>query len=116
MAEVETIETRAADALVLFGVTGDLARKKLHPALYRLVTRGRLGDLSARQMLSPVGLRRYAAAALSGVPIRRPTEDVMRSPGIAILDADLVLRTVEEVDQVDLQAIQPERGLVAGQG
>lgn len=51
-----------------------------------------LGDLSARQMLSPAGLRRYAAAALSGVPNRRPTEDVMRAPGIAILDADLVLR------------------------
>jgi glucose-6-phosphate 1-dehydrogenase len=31
-----------ADALVLFGVTGDLARKKLLPALYGLARRGRL--------------------------------------------------------------------------
>ena len=30
------------DVLVIFGATGDLARKKLHPALCRLVTRGRL--------------------------------------------------------------------------
>jgi glucose-6-phosphate 1-dehydrogenase len=32
-----------ADALVLFGATGDLARKKLYPALYHLVEAGRLG-------------------------------------------------------------------------
>ena len=31
---------RAGDALVLFGVTGDLARKLLVPALYRLAERG----------------------------------------------------------------------------
>ncbi|MCI0344726.1 MAG: glucose-6-phosphate dehydrogenase [Chloroflexi bacterium] len=31
------------DALVLFGATGDLARKKLFPSLYRLARRGRLG-------------------------------------------------------------------------
>jgi glucose-6-phosphate 1-dehydrogenase len=32
-----------ADALVLFGATGDLARKKLFPALYHLAEAGRLG-------------------------------------------------------------------------
>jgi glucose-6-phosphate 1-dehydrogenase len=32
-----------SDALVLFGATGDLARRKLYPALYHLVRRGRLG-------------------------------------------------------------------------
>jgi glucose-6-phosphate 1-dehydrogenase len=32
-----------ADALVLFGATGDLARKKLFPALYQLAAAGRLG-------------------------------------------------------------------------
>lgn len=32
-----------ADALVLFGVTGDLAFKKLLPAIYELTTHGRLG-------------------------------------------------------------------------
>jgi glucose-6-phosphate 1-dehydrogenase len=31
-----------ADALVLFGITGDLARKKLFPALYRMAERQRL--------------------------------------------------------------------------
>ena len=31
-----------ADALVLFGITGDLAYKKLFPALYRLVEMRRL--------------------------------------------------------------------------
>jgi glucose-6-phosphate 1-dehydrogenase len=33
---------RAADVLVLFGITGDLARKLVLPALYRLVERGDL--------------------------------------------------------------------------
>ncbi len=32
-----------ADALVLFGASGDLARKKLLPALYHLAAAGRLG-------------------------------------------------------------------------
>lgn len=32
-----------ADALVLFGATGDLARKKLIPAIYQLTAAGRLG-------------------------------------------------------------------------
>ncbi|MEJ7697190.1 MAG: hypothetical protein WKF78_11365 [Candidatus Limnocylindrales bacterium] len=32
--------TEIADVLVIFGATGDLARKKLHPALFRLVARG----------------------------------------------------------------------------
>lgn len=37
-------EARApADALVLFGASGDLARKKLFPALYHLAARDRLG-------------------------------------------------------------------------
>ena len=31
-----------ADALVLFGATGDLAKRKLFPALYQLVRRGEL--------------------------------------------------------------------------
>ncbi len=31
-----------SDSLVLFGATGDLARKKLYPSLYRLEARGRL--------------------------------------------------------------------------
>src|SRR5579871_705342 len=33
-----------ADALVLFGATGDLCYKKIYPALYHLVRRGRLAS------------------------------------------------------------------------
>jgi glucose-6-phosphate 1-dehydrogenase len=43
--QVETptsVASVRADALVLFGATGDLARKKLFPALYELAKRGRL--------------------------------------------------------------------------
>ena len=36
------MESRA-DALVLFGATGDLVRKKLIPAIYELARAGRLG-------------------------------------------------------------------------
>src|SRR5450759_2656220 len=34
--------TQAADALVIFGITGDLARKMTFPSLYRLEVAGRL--------------------------------------------------------------------------
>ena len=33
-------DAKTADALVLFGITGDLAFKKLFPALYNLTARG----------------------------------------------------------------------------
>ncbi len=36
------MELRAADALVLFGATGDLCYRKIYPALYHLLRRGRL--------------------------------------------------------------------------
>jgi glucose-6-phosphate 1-dehydrogenase len=35
-------DTRPADALVLFGAMGDLAHKKIFPALYHMVERGHL--------------------------------------------------------------------------
>ena len=35
-------ETNYADALILFGITGDLARRKLFSALYDLTAAGRL--------------------------------------------------------------------------
>ena len=38
----ETDSGYVADVFVIFGATGDLARKKLHPALYRLSAQGRL--------------------------------------------------------------------------
>lgn len=37
-------------------------------------------------------MRSYASAVLSGVRPRRPTSDITKSPGIAILDAVLAVR------------------------
>jgi glucose-6-phosphate 1-dehydrogenase len=37
VATVGAVSATDADALVLFGITGDLAHKKLFPALYHLV-------------------------------------------------------------------------------
>lgn len=37
--------TATCDAVVLFGATGDLARKKLYPALYQMVVDGTLGSV-----------------------------------------------------------------------
>ncbi|MET8868413.1 glucose-6-phosphate dehydrogenase [Nonomuraea sp. NPDC004580] len=62
-------ESGAAGALVLFGITGDLARKMLLPALYRLTADGRL-DLPiigvARTDLDLDGLREHAREACGG--------------------------------------------------
>ena len=35
-------DTRPADVLVLFGAMGDLAHKKIFPALYHMVQRGHM--------------------------------------------------------------------------
>jgi glucose-6-phosphate 1-dehydrogenase len=55
-----------ADALVLFGASGDLARKKLYPSLFRLAERGRL-DMPivgvARSAWSDAELRAHARDA-----------------------------------------------------
>jgi glucose-6-phosphate 1-dehydrogenase len=42
MGDESVDETVASDALVFFGATGDLAHKKIFPALYRMVKRGAL--------------------------------------------------------------------------
>src|SRR5690606_27263898 len=39
---VDPLKNEAADALVLFGMTGDLAHKKIFPALYGLAERNAL--------------------------------------------------------------------------
>jgi glucose-6-phosphate 1-dehydrogenase len=63
-----------SDALVLFGATGDLARKKLFPALYQLESRGEL-DVPviavARSKWGDDALRGYARDSLElrGTPI-----------------------------------------------
>ncbi|GAA1197917.1 glucose-6-phosphate dehydrogenase [Pseudonocardia alaniniphila] len=60
----------AADALVLFGVTGDLARKMILPALYRLTERGELTVPVigvARSDWSSDELRKHAGDAVGAV-------------------------------------------------
>jgi glucose-6-phosphate 1-dehydrogenase len=59
--------TTSADALVLFGVTGDLARKKIFPALYAMAKRGVLNVPVvglATSRLSPAQLRKRARDAI----------------------------------------------------
>ena len=58
-----------SDALVLFGATGDLARRKLFPSIYRLAARGSLRVPIigvARSPLSDADLVSRARAALTG--------------------------------------------------
>jgi glucose-6-phosphate 1-dehydrogenase len=60
-------DTAHSDALVLFGVTGDLARKMIFPALYALSRRGMLDIPVIGVASSPWSierLRRHAAASL----------------------------------------------------
>jgi glucose-6-phosphate 1-dehydrogenase len=64
------------DALVLFGVSGDLARKKLFPALYQLERRGELNVPVvgvARSAWGDAALRGYARQSLEllGKPIEQ---------------------------------------------
>jgi glucose-6-phosphate 1-dehydrogenase len=61
---------RRADAVVLFGASGDLARKKLWPALYHLAARGRL-ELPVIGVASSTwdddALREYAITSVRSV-------------------------------------------------
>ncbi|MEU8356743.1 glucose-6-phosphate dehydrogenase [Nonomuraea sp. NPDC048882] len=63
-------DTTQAGALVLFGITGDLARKMLLPALYHLTADGRF-DLPiigvAKTDMGLDGLREFARTACGGV-------------------------------------------------
>ncbi len=71
--------TAQADALVLFGATGDLAKKKLFPALYCLEARGKLKVPVigvAKSDWDDEALRAYARAAINGA-IKPIETDVM---------------------------------------
>src|SRR3954453_24260589 len=83
------MQNQKADVLVLFGITGDLARKLVLPALYRLVERGELTvpligvgltDLDTR------GLRKHVTEC-----VRKAFEDV---------DAAVLTRMVENTELV----------------
>jgi glucose-6-phosphate 1-dehydrogenase len=65
--------TAGSDALVVFGVTGDLAHKMIFPALYALVKRGEL-DIP----VIGVALPKWSLARLH----RRVTDSIRRSGGI----------------------------------
>jgi glucose-6-phosphate 1-dehydrogenase len=82
-AEATLAGTAPADALVLFGATGDLARKKLFPALYRLAAAKRL-DLPvvgvAYSDWDDDALRGYATDAVAAVEphVERRALDTLR--------------------------------------
>lgn len=60
-------EAARSDALVLFGITGDLARKKIFPALYAMAKRGVLNVPVigvASSNWSPAQLRQRANDAI----------------------------------------------------
>src|ERR1700690_2126087 len=65
--------TSRSDALVLFGVTGDLAHKMIFPALYAMVKRGNL-----KVPVIGVALPKWSLARLH----QRVTDSIKRSGGI----------------------------------
>jgi glucose-6-phosphate 1-dehydrogenase len=69
---LETHETADPLAIFIFGVTGDLTRSKLMPALYSLFLNGRLRDFRiigfARRDWSDEFLREKAASMINGMP------------------------------------------------
>ena len=73
-ADVEPVEGERADALVMFGATGDLARKKLFPAVYKLAARGRLEGVAVIGVASSEWddekLRSYARESVEGAGIK----------------------------------------------
>ena len=56
-----------SDALVVFGATGDLAHKKIFPALYALHQRGALDVPVIGVASSPWTLEQFRAHARSGI-------------------------------------------------
>ena len=62
-----------SDALVIFGVTGDLAHKKIFPALYAMVKRGTL-----KVPVIGIAFPKWSLARLH----RRVTDSIKREGGI----------------------------------
>ncbi len=78
------------DALVLFGATGDLAYKKIFPALYRLEKNGRLG-------IPVIGV---ALSGLSPEEVRKRFRESVAA-GEREVDPDLLGRLAERIQYVD---------------
>jgi glucose-6-phosphate 1-dehydrogenase len=100
-------------ALVIFGATGDLARRKLLPAVYNLAHDGALPERfelvgTSRSELSDLDFRATIADAVRAFSRRRPDryvldkllEDVRYVPGafhdLSVFDA--IARTLEDLD------------------
>jgi glucose-6-phosphate 1-dehydrogenase len=64
-----------SDALVMFGATGDLAKKKLFPALLRLAEQGRLPDVVVGIGRSPWDTQQLREHARSGVTLDTPARE-----------------------------------------
>jgi glucose-6-phosphate 1-dehydrogenase len=69
--------TRRSDALVFFGATGDLARKKIFPALYSLVRRGRLDMPVIGLARSGWTLEQFRAHARQCLEQHGPVDDTL---------------------------------------
>jgi glucose-6-phosphate 1-dehydrogenase len=82
---------RTADVLVLFGITGDLAKKMIVPALYRLVRRGEL------------------TVPVIGVALTDWDDDRLRAHM-----ADCVRAVETDIDEDALERLQRSTHLVAG--
>jgi glucose-6-phosphate 1-dehydrogenase len=80
-----------ADALVLFGITGDLAYKKLFPALYHL---------AARRVLDGRPIIGVASSALSDDDIRHRARDSVAAAGIPDVDEAALDRLVDALGYV----------------
>jgi len=80
-----------ADALVLFGATGDLAYKKLFPSLYHL---------AARRVLDGRPIIGVAGSDLSDDDIRARARDSIAAAGIADVDQGALDRLTESLQYV----------------
>jgi glucose-6-phosphate 1-dehydrogenase len=90
--EAGMVTTTRCDTLVLFGATGDLARRKLLPALYRLAVAGRAPASVvgvARSDLDDEAFRRQARSAVEAAA--RTIDDTVDEEAFARLARSLVL-------------------------
>lgn len=78
--------TSSCDAIVLFGATGDLAKKKIFPALYDLATEGKLPDTVVGVALSDWDTDRLRQYARESIEEFGPS-DVVDDPLGQVLDA-----------------------------
>ncbi|HYF24556.1 MAG TPA: glucose-6-phosphate dehydrogenase [Baekduia sp.] len=105
--------------LVIFGATGDLARRKLLPALYNLAADGALPERFelvgvSRSQMSDADYAHRAAESIRAFSRREPDEDVLRGllshvryVSGAFDDAEAYGRLAHCLDGFDAQAGQP---------